>query len=112
MVTTTKRLPTTDMQVTSIRLETDLKERLKELSGVQGYQSLIRDILWDYVERHGRSQQHQLSVMDIRATLPAIAQQCETCAITGRSIAKGNEMLMGLTVSGGFVPLTPEALKA
>ncbi|WP_313930272.1 hypothetical protein [Trichocoleus sp. FACHB-262] len=40
---------TSEMQVTSIRLEAELKERLRELSGEQGYQTLIREILWQFV---------------------------------------------------------------
>jgi hypothetical protein len=46
MPTTLARTATTDMEVTSIRLERDLKEKLKDLSTNQGYQALIRDILW------------------------------------------------------------------
>jgi hypothetical protein len=36
----TKRPSTADMQVTSIRLEPELKERLRDLSGDLGYQRL------------------------------------------------------------------------
>jgi predicted DNA-binding protein len=39
------------MQVTSIRLEPELKERLREISGEQGYQTLIREVLWQFVEQ-------------------------------------------------------------
>jgi predicted DNA-binding protein len=39
------------MQVTSIRLEPKLKERLREISGEQGYQTLIREVLWQFVEQ-------------------------------------------------------------
>jgi predicted transcriptional regulator len=42
------------MQVTSIRLEPELKERLREISGEQGYQTLIRDVLWQFVEQQAR----------------------------------------------------------
>jgi predicted transcriptional regulator len=48
---TGKRDANTEMQVTSIRLEAELKERLRQISGEQGYQVLIRDILWQFVER-------------------------------------------------------------
>ena len=48
---TIARTPTTDMEVTSIRLERELKDKLKELAGSQGYQALIRDILWNYVQQ-------------------------------------------------------------
>jgi predicted DNA-binding protein len=106
MVATAKRMPTTDMQVTSIRLETDLKERLKDLSGNQGYQSLIRDILWDYVERHERAGSSRLTAADIRATVTAMAVRSEYCALTGKAIAAEDEMLMGWTISGQLVPLS------
>jgi hypothetical protein len=48
---TLARTATTDMEVTSIRLERELKEKLKDLSNNQGYQALIRDILWNYVNQ-------------------------------------------------------------
>jgi len=41
---TITRTTTTDMEVTSIRLERVLKDKLKEISGNQGYQALIRDV--------------------------------------------------------------------
>jgi predicted DNA-binding protein len=44
------RHSTTDMPVTSIRLETELKDRLKVLAGKDGYQKLVRDMLWRFVE--------------------------------------------------------------
>ena len=110
MVATAKRIATTDMQVTSIRLETDLKERLKRLSGNQGYQSLIREVLWDYVERQERGHSNQLSLADIRSTMPAIARQAECCAISGEEIKPNAPMLLGLTLSGQFVPLSPASV--
>ena len=109
MVATARRISTTEMQVTSIRLETELKERLKGLSGNQGYQSLIREILWDYVERQERGKQNQLSPADIRSTLKAIANQAEKCAISGRAIAPNAPILLGLTLSGQLVPISPES---
>jgi hypothetical protein len=48
---TRKRGSTSEMQVTSIRLEPELKERLREISGEQGYQTLIREVLWQLVEQ-------------------------------------------------------------
>lgn len=110
MVSTARRISTTEMQVTSIRLETDLKERLKGISGNQGYQSLIREILWDYVERQERDQPRPLSAADIRATTPAIAQREEHCAMTGAAILPGSPMLLGWTTSGQFLPLSPSSL--
>lgn len=110
MVSTARRISTTEMQVTSIRLETELKERLKGISGNQGYQSLIREILWDYVERQGQGQSRPLSATDIRATTPAIAQREERCAMTGATIAPGSAMLLGWTTAGQFLPLSQQSL--
>jgi hypothetical protein len=107
----TKRPPTTEMQVTSIRLDTDLKERLRQLSGNQGYQTLIREILWDYVERHSRSQQYCFPT-DIQATVPATAQQDTHCAITGRPITAQQPMLLGWTTEGEIVPLSIDSINS
>jgi predicted DNA-binding protein len=109
MFTATRRIPTTDMQVTSIRLETELKERLKAIAGDQGYQALIRDILWDHVDRHERSDSMGLAVSEIKATIAAVAQQNESCAVTGRPIAVGQSMWLGWTISGQLVPLSQES---
>lgn len=100
-----RQVPTTDMQVTSIRLEQDLKEQLKELAGVQGYQALIREILWQYVQQHGAGQPEQLAMDQIRASLPATAHRLEFCVISGKSIQPGEEMALGLTLDGRLVPL-------
>ena len=103
---TRKRGSTSEMQVTSIRLEPELKERLREISGEQGYQTLIREVLWQFVDQQmvsdevrwrslskgqsysvedRRSPSHPplLSMSDIRATFRAVSQQEEQCAITG-----------------------------
>jgi predicted DNA-binding protein len=80
---TRKRGSTSEMQVTSIRLKPELKERLQEISGEQGYQTLIREVLWQFVEqqmgadevrpylaedRRSPSQPSLLFMSDIRAT--------------------------------------------
>lgn len=118
---TRKRGSTSEMQVTSIRLEPELKERLRETSGEQGYQTLIREILWQFVgqqpaldgeqsrvARHERPPSHppRLSMSDIRATFRAIAQQEEQCAITGQIIRPRQVMLLGLTISGELAPIS------
>ena len=41
-----------DMRVTGIRFERELIDKLKTLAGKLGYQSLVRDVLWDYVRQH------------------------------------------------------------
>lgn len=99
------------MEVTSIRLEPELKEKLKELSGEMGYQSLIRDILWRYVEKHSH-RSDRLASADIRVSMAATAQRPEICAITGQKIAPAEPMLLGLTDGGELVPLSIHSLAA
>ena len=107
---TIARTPTTDMEVTSIRLQKDLKDKLKELSGNQGYQALIRDILWNYVQQKSGEWKPRFSKNDIRASITATAQQEERCVLTGQIIQPQQPMLLGLTKTGDMVPLTIESL--
>ncbi len=100
------RTPTTEMEVTSIRLERELKEKLKELSGNQGYQALIRDILWDYVQQRTSDRPPILAPTEIRATMSAIAHHDEQCVLTGKSIQLNEPMLLGLTINGTLVPIS------
>ncbi len=101
---------TTEMEVTSIRLERELKDRLKELSGNQGYQALIRDVLWNYVHHKSGYYTARLDRASIRASFPATAQQEERCALTHQLIRPGEAMLLGLTTDGEMVPLSTESL--
>lgn len=107
---TLTRTSTTDMEVTSIRLERDLKEKLKELSGSQGYQALIRDILWNYVQQKSGDWSPQFSSADIRASIAATAQKEEHCVLTGQLIRPQEAMFLGLTATGDLVPLSVESL--
>lgn len=107
---TMNRTATTDMEVTSIRLERELKDRLKELAGNQGYQALIRDVLWNYVRQKSGDDSPQFSPTDIRAWVQATAQQAERCAITGKTISPQDPMLLGLTTNGDMVPLSVGSL--
>ena len=107
---TIARIPTTDMEVTSIRLERELKEKLKELSGNQGYQALIRDVLWNYVQQKSGDYRPEFSRSDIRASIEATAQQEERCVLTGKFIRPHDRMLLGLTITGDMVPLSLESL--
>jgi hypothetical protein len=124
------------MQVTSIRLEPELKERLREISGEQGYQTLIREVLWQFVDQQmgvdevrpysaedRRSPQRGncsappshpplLSMSDIRATFRAVSQQEEQCAITGQRIQPQQEMLLGLTTNGEMIALSMAIAKS
>jgi metal-responsive CopG/Arc/MetJ family transcriptional regulator len=107
---TLTRKTTTEMEVTSIRLERDLKDKLKELAGNQGYQALIRDILWKYVQQKSNDYRPQVSRADIRASIAATAQQEEHCVLTGQLIRPQESMLLGLTTSGDLVTLSIESL--
>lgn len=107
---TMMRTSTTDMEVTSIRLERELKDKLKELAGHQGYQALIRDILWSYVQQKSGDYRPQFSQDEIRASLPATAQREEQCVLTGKRIRPQEQMWLGLTTTGDLVPLSLESL--
>jgi metal-responsive CopG/Arc/MetJ family transcriptional regulator len=98
------------MEVTSIRLERDLKEKLKDLSGDRGYQALIRDILWNYVQQKSGGYRPEFSRSEIRASIEATAQQEERCVLTGKLIQPNEPMLLGLTATGDLVPLCVESL--
>lgn len=106
MYTINRTTATTEMEVTSIRLERELKEKLKDLAGNQGYQALIRDVLWNYVQQKSGDYQPQFSRTDIRASVEAIAQQEERCVITGDVIRPHEAMLLGFTTDGDMVPLS------
>jgi len=107
---TLTRTSTTEMEVTSIRLERELKDKLKALSGTSGYQALIRDVLWNYVHQKSGDYRPRFSKADIRATFSAIAQKDECCALTGQPIPENEPMLLGLTLAGDLIPLSPESL--
>lgn len=109
---TLNRTSTTEMEVTSIRLERALKEKLKELAGNQGYQALIRDVLWNYVNQKSQEAQPTITVEQIRASMEAIAQREERCALTGEMIKPREAMLLGLTTAGDLVPLRVGSLDA
>ncbi|MEB3279840.1 MAG: hypothetical protein VKK42_13080 [Lyngbya sp.] len=107
---TLPRTSTTDMEVTSIRLERELKERLKNLAKNQGYQALIRDILWNYVQQKSGEYRPQFSREEIRASISAVAQQEERCVLTGKIIRPQEPMLLGFTSNGDLVPLSLDSL--
>lgn len=107
---TLSRTSTTDMEVTSIRLEKELKDSLKAIAGNRGYQALIRDVLWAYVEQQSGNTDGPVGRHEIRATIPATAAQAERCAITGQAIAPGEAMLLGLTPQGALVPLQGDVI--
>ena len=107
---TLPRTSTTEMEVTSIRLERELKERLKEIAGNQGYQALIRDLLWNFVQQKSGDFRPQFSRSDIRASFTATAEQEQRCVLTGEIIRPNEPMLLGLTAHGEMVPLSMRSL--
>jgi hypothetical protein len=107
---TSARIPTTDIEVTSIRLERELKDQLKEIAGYQGYQALIRDVLWNYVQQKSGEWKPRFSRVDIRASIAATAQQEERCVLTGQLIQPQEPMLLGLIRNGDMVPLSVKSL--
>lgn len=106
------RTSTTKMEVTSIRLEPELKERLRELSGNTGYQSLIREVLWQYVSDRAEDRVPSRPEIEIRASIAATAQKEEVCAMTGERIAPQQSMWLGLTANGELVPLSRNCVAA
>ena len=104
------RTSTTQMEVTSIRLERTLKDSLKKLSGSQGYQALIRDILWNYVQQKSGEYRPNFTEADLRACVQAKAQKDESCVLTGKLIQEGDDFLLALTIHGDFVPVSAGAL--
>ncbi|GAB4145873.1 MAG: hypothetical protein Fur0046_23630 [Cyanobacteria bacterium J069] len=107
---TLNRTSTTEMEVTSIRLERELKEKLKEIAGNQGYQALIRDVLWRYVQQKTGNPQPAISRDEIQSSVAAIAQQETHCVLTGTLIKPRQKMLLGLTLQGDMVPLSVGSL--
>lgn len=99
---------TTEMQVTSIRLERSLIEKLKERAGSSGYQSLMRDILWDYINAGKDSR--QVSKESIIAVMAAEARRQEQCALTGRIIEPYEEMWLAVVDGDQLVPLSIDSL--
>ncbi len=104
------RTSTTEMEVTSIRLERSLKDKLKSLAGDQGYQALVRQVLWTYVQQNSSEGPVRYSREQIRASLPATALQEEQCALTGEPIHPHQPMILGWTAQGDLVPLSPNSL--
>ncbi|MEM9149075.1 MAG: hypothetical protein AAGB19_01195 [Cyanobacteria bacterium P01_F01_bin.3] len=101
---------TTEMQVTSIRFERELIDKLKALAGNQGYQSLVREILWNYVKHHSDEPSFQIKKEDIRTIMAAEAYKQEKCSLTGVTIRPHQEMWMALTVDDQLVPLSIDSL--
>lgn len=105
------KTPTTEMEVTSVRLERELKEALKEIALTQGrgYQSLLRDVLWNFIGVKS-IKNYRLTVDDVLSTTAAVCSKETRCAITGNKIEPNSDMLLGLTTNGILVPLSCQAI--
>jgi len=103
---------TTEMQVTSIRFERELIDKLKAMAGNQGYQSLVRNILWEHVKSHSDEPDFQIKREDIRTILAGEARQQERCAITGALIEPNEELWMAWTKDNQLVPVSIDSLDA
>jgi hypothetical protein len=103
-----KHTATTDMEVTSIRLERELKEKFKELAGRRGYQMKLREVLWEYVRQN--SADHRYTPADILSIVVAVSTTEQHCGITGKHISKGETILLGLIRNGNQVVLKQDAL--
>ncbi len=110
MSSTLTKTSTTEMEVTSIRLERELKDRLKALAGHQGYQALVREVLWHYVHQNSEDFQPQVARNQIRVSIEATAQKEERCALTGQRIRSQEPMILGWTNDGRWVPLSATSL--
>ena len=102
---TKPKTSTTDMQVTSIRFDRELIESLKQLAGSQGYQSLIREVLWDYVRQRTGESQVRIDRADIRATIAAVAESPQQCGLTGKLINPQESMQLALLNDGKLVAI-------
>ena len=100
-----KSSSTKEMQVTSIRFERSLITSLKQLAGAKGYQSLVREILWDYVNQNSGAPKQDSASIQIRAVMPAQSYRAEVCAITGDPIPADEEMWLGWTTDDQLVPI-------
>lgn len=101
---------TTEMQVTSIRFERELIDKLKTMAGAQGYQSLVREVLWNYVRQQADDAPLRIQRENIRTIMAAEAQQQERCALTGCIIEPCEEIWMALTTDDKLVPLSLDSL--
>ena len=102
---------TTEMQVTSIRFERELIDRLKSLAGSQGYQSLVREILWEHVKQHSDEPLFQINRENIRTVIAGEAKRQERCALTGKLIEPNEDLWMAWTTDNQLVPLSIDSLE-
>ena len=105
------RPSTTEMQVTSIRFEKELIDRLKEMAGSQGYQSLVREVLWNHINQRCDRHPFQIKREDIRTIMAAEAVRPERCTLTGDTIEPQQKMWMAMTVDEQLVPVSLDALE-
>ncbi len=102
-----KRVKTTNMEVTSIRLDAELKRIFKEVTKgtKQGYQDKIREILWQWVQRNYGEYQPEYSRTAIQATFDGVSNKEQVCAFTKMTIVSGEPCKYALMLDGNLVPM-------
>lgn len=100
-----EEVPTTEMKVTSVRLEKELIKLLKEQKYPDGYQSLMRKVLWDYIKRNAGQYKPNLDENSIEGKFEGRTNREQVCALTGRIIPKGERCMFGITTDGNIVPV-------
>lgn len=101
---------TTEMKITSVRLEPELIDNLKELARSDGYQALIREVLWSYVQENLGRSKHSFSSSDITSIIPAIATTEKSCVLSGKRINKGEEFYLATTATSTLVPIHSDTI--
>ena len=97
---------TTNMIVTSIRLEEELRQALKDLKHSQGYQFLVREVLWDYVRRNSDTYKPDFTTNNITGYIDGVANRESTCVLTQTVIKQGEPCQYAITDTGALVPVS------
>lgn len=101
-----KRNKTTNMEVTSIRLDAELKRIFKEVTkgSKQGYQDKIREVLWQWAQRNYGEYQPEYSETAITAIFDGVSNKEQTCAFTKMTIMAGEPCKYALMIDGQMIP--------
>ena len=84
---------------------------MKTIAGSsKGYQELVREVLWDYVQRNSGQYKSSFNRSHIVSVIAAEAIQEQTCVLSKEVIRPGDEFYTGVTIDGLFVPLSKAAV--
>ena len=94
------------MEVTSIRLDRELKKIFKQKSvGTnKGYQQLIREVLWEWVERNDNVYRPEYRKSNIVGYFDGYSSVEQNCALTNMVISAGEPCRFALMNDGKLVP--------